>query len=402
MENFNVFYWRGIDRCGNRLSGIHKTSCKKQVATELLDQGILVRRVTRKWRTRSIENNRKISQQDITVLFRQLATLHKSGIPLIHSMDIIAAGQVKKHMKTLLNTVKKNLEEGFSLAESLKKHRQFFSDLFCSLIQAGEQSGTLDCMLHSSAVYKEKMTAIQKKIRRTLLYPMTVLIMAVVISALLLVFVVPQFVKIYQDFGAELPGITRVVMQLSRLFQSLWLVFLVGTITCIVATLQLKKHSQPFCWFLDQQLLRIPLAGNIIKKSILARFSRMLSITSTAGLPMVNALHSVADATGNRVYCSAVQSIGNQIAMGQSLLTAMTATGLFPAMVLQMIAVGEESGSLEEMLCKIADIYEEEVDYDLHTLTDLLEPVIMSVTGLAVGGLILAMYLPVFKLGSVM
>jgi type IV pilus assembly protein PilC len=330
-----------------------------------------------------------------------MSTMMESGIPLIQSFDIVAKGQVNEKMTNLILEIKTSVESGLTLAESLKKHPDYFNDLYCNLIDAGEQSGALEIMLDNLASYKEKVESIKKKIKKALFYPIAVLIIAFLVSAALLIFVVPQFEELFKGFGADLPGLTRVVIDMSEFFQAYWYLIFGILVGLGWGFIYLKKNSTAFAYQLDKFSLKFPIIGQILQKAAIARFSRTLSITFAAGMPLVDALKSVSGATGNILYADATRQIKEEVSTGQQMQFAMKKTNLFPNMVIQMIAIGEESGSLESMLLKVADFYEEEVDAAVDALSSLLEPLIMAVLGVMVGGLVVAMYMPIFKLGAV-
>jgi type IV pilus assembly protein PilC len=330
-----------------------------------------------------------------------MATMIQAGIPLIQAFDIVANGQTNNKMKELINDIKIEVESGSNLADALKKHPLFFNDLFCNLVDAGEKSGSLDVMLDKVATYMEKIETIKKKIKKALTYPMAVLAIAFLVTALLLIFVVPQFESLFQGFGADLPALTRGVISMSKIFEDYWYLIFGSVGGVIYAFNRAKKQSATFAQSIDRMMLKAPIIGSILEQASIARFTRTLSITFAAGLPLIEALKAVAGATGNIIYADATQIIGEEVSTGTQLNMAMKNTNLFPNMVIQMIAIGEESGKLEQMLSKVADVFEENVDNAVDALSSLLEPLIMSILGVLVGGLVIAMYLPIFKLGSV-
>lgn len=324
----------------------------------------------------------------------------ESGIPLVQSFDIVAKGQSNKRLKELIENIKNDVETGLTLSEALKKHPAHFNELFCNLVDAGEKSGSLDIMLDKIATYKEKIETIKKKIKKALTYPMAVLVVAFIVTTGLLMFVVPQFEALFKGFGAELPAMTQAVVSMSKFFQSYWYLIFGVLIGGIYAFIYALKHSPQFAQTVDRTLLKLPVIGPIIEKAAIARFARTLSITFAAGLPLVEALKSVAGATGNIIFAQSTDTIREEVSTGQQMNKAMENTQLFPNMVIQMVAIGEESGALEKMLSKVADFYEEDVDNAVDSLSSLLEPIIMSILGILVGGLVVAMYLPIFKLGT--
>lgn len=324
----------------------------------------------------------------------------EAGIPLIQSFDIVAKGQSNQKMRDLIDTIKRDVETGLTLAESLQKHPAYFNELFCNLVDAGEKSGSLEIMLDKVATYKEKIETIKKKIKKALTYPMAVLVVAFLVTTALMIFVVPQFESLFEGFGADLPAMTRMVVDMSEFFQSYWYIMFGAIGGAIYAFIYFKNHSPQFAHSIDRAMLKFPVVGPILEKAAIARFTRTLSITFAAGLPLVEALKSVSGATGNILYAKATEKIREEVSTGQQMQVAMDNTHLFPNMVIQMVAIGEESGALEQMLGKVADFYEEEVDNAVDALSSLLEPIIMSILGVLVGGLVVAMYLPIFKLGS--
>jgi type IV pilus assembly protein PilC len=392
------YKWEGLNHVGLKTQGEIEAINTQSAKAELHKQGIFTQRIHQ---NRNLMMGKKITAHDISLFSRQMATMLHAGIPLIHSFDIVSKSLNNQRMKNLIAAIKKDVASGLTLAESLRQHRAFFNSLFCNLVDAGEKSGTLDTMLLKIATYKEKTDSIKKKIRKTLAYPMTVLLIACLVTTGLLIFVVPQFQSLFISFNAELPQLTRAVIRLSQFFQNEWY-FIISTVGIgLSAFFYYKKHSIKFAHTLDKILLKLPIIGPIIENAAIARFTRTLSITFAAGLPLVEALKLVAGATGNVLFSNATDSIRNKVSSGQSMHLAMESTMQFPNMVIQMVAIGEESGTLEKMLNSVADYYEEAVDTSVDTLSSLIEPIIMAVLGLLVGGLVVAMYLPIFKLGSV-
>jgi type IV pilus assembly protein PilC len=324
-----------------------------------------------------------------------------AGIPLVQSFDIVGAGHENPAMQKLIFAIKGDVEGGSSLADALAKHPLHFDDLFVSLVAAGEQAGALETLLDKVATYKEKTEAIKKKIKKALFYPAAVVVVAIVVTVILMIYVIPEFESLFKGFGADLPAFTRMVIDVSKFVQSTGWLLLVLTVGGIIGFLQAKKRNRGVQHFVDRAMLRIPIIGMILNKSAIARYARTLSTTFAAGVPLVEALDSVAGACGNIVYETAVRRMRDEVATGQRLQRAMENTELFPNMVNQMIAVGEESGSLDAMSAKVADFYEEEVDNAVDSMSSLLEPLIMAILGVLVGGLVIAMYLPIFKMGSV-
>lgn len=401
-NELSKFTWEGTDRLGNKVSGELNAASLAMAKAQLRQKGILPKRIKKQSKPLfTKKRSKKITQGDITIFSRQLATMIASGIPLVQAFDIVAKGQEKENLEKLILEIKTDVETGTTLAQSLKKYPKFFNPLFCNLVDAGERSGQLDIMLDKIATYKEKIESIKGKIKKALFYPTAVLAVAFIVTAALLIFVVPQFEALFKGFGADLPALTSLVVKLSRAFQSYWwLIF--GSISLVIyALVQTHQRSESFANWLDRSLLQLPVLGNILKKAAIARFSRTLSITFAAGLPLVDALTAVAGATGNSLFAKGTEQIREEVSSGQQMQSALEKTQLFPNMVVQMIAIGEESGTLESMLSKVADFYEEEVDNAVDALSSLLEPLIMSILGVLVGGLVIAMYLPIFKLGGV-
>lgn len=395
-----VFQYEGINKSGEKCSGEIEARSVALAKADLRKRGIVTRKVQKKRASLFDSSNKKITQGDITVFSRQLATMIKSGIPLMQSFDIVAKGQSNKRMQKLIYDVKGDVETGLTLSEALKKYPDYFGDLFCNLVDAGERSGSLEIMLDKVATYKEKIETIKKKIKKALTYPIAVMVVAFVVTAGLMIFVVPQFESLFEGFGADLPALTRTVITISEFFQAYWYIIFGVAIAGVYAFVYSLKHSKPFAEKVDASLLKFPIIGAIMEKAAIARFARTLSITFAAGLPLVDALHSVSGATGNILYAKGTEKIRTEVATGTNMQLAMEHTNLFPNMVVQMVAIGEESGSLETMLSKVADFYEEEVDAAVDALSSLLEPIIMSILGILVGGMVVAMYLPIFKLGS--
>ncbi len=395
-----TFHYTGVNKAAQKINGDIEARSLALAKVELRRQGIVVNKIAKKRAPLFNLKNKKIKSADITIFSRQLATMIESGIPLVQSFDIVAKGQSNTRLKGLIENIKCDVETGLTLSEALKKHPAFFNELFCNLVEAGEKSGSLDIMLDKIATYKEKIETIKKKIKKALTYPMAVLVVAFIVTTGLLIFVVPQFEALFKGFGADLPAMTQAVVSMSKFFQSYWYLIFGALGGGIYAFIYAEKHSPQFAQNVDRTLLKTPVIGPIIEKAAIARFSRTLSITFAAGLPLVEALKSVAGATGNIIFSKATDNIREEVSTGQQMNKAMENTQLFPNMVIQMVAIGEESGALEKMLSKVADFYEEDVDNAVDSLSSLLEPVIMSVLGVLVGGLVVAMYLPIFKLGS--
>ena len=393
------FKWQGKDQKGTLLKGSIIAVNEAAVRASLRRQGLVPTQIRRE--SALFQKRSKIGTEDIAIFSRQLATMLQAGIPLVQAFDIVATGHENPGMQKLLSAIKVDLESGTTLADALAKHPLYFDDLFVNLVNSGEQSGALETLLDKIATYKEKTEAIKKKIKKALTYPAAVLAVAFIVTAVLLVFVIPQFESLFQGFGADLPAFTQFVIGISLFVRSNGVFIVLGLVAAVSIFTYFRKRSRPFNHFLDRTLLRLPILGEILRKAAIARFTRTLSTMFAAGVPLVEALESVAGATGNIVYEKGTMEIRTEVATGQRLQRAMEATELFPNMVIQMVAVGEESGSLDEMCAKVADFYERDVDDAVDNLSSLLEPMIMSILGILVGGLVIAMYLPIFKLGAV-
>jgi type IV pilus assembly protein PilC len=392
------FSWEGRDKRGARIKGKSLAPDEQTLRAELRRQGVAPSRVRKQ---RQGNKGGKPNPGDIAIFARQLATMLAAGIPLVQAFEIVANGNDKPAMQKLILDIKAEVEGGTSLHEALAKHPLYFDDLFVNLVEAGEQAGALESLLDKVATYKEKTEALKKKVKKALFYPAAVLVVAVIVTVVLLVFVIPQFEALYKGFGANLPAFTMFVIELSKFVQHDGFYLAVAIGGAIFAFTYFKKRSRAMREFLDRLILKFPIIGPILNKAAIARYARTLSTMFSAGVPLVEALDSVAGATGNIVYEKAVLRMRDEVATGQRLQRAMEQTGLFPNMVNQMIAVGEESGSLDEMSAKVATFYEAEVDNAVDAMSSLLEPLIMLVLGVLVGGLVIAMYLPIFKLASV-
>jgi len=393
------FTWEGTDRTGKKVKGKVVSTSEAAVRSELRRQGVVATRVRKQ--TMLFRKQGKVTPADIAVFSRQLATMMTAGIPLVQSFDIVGAGHENPAMQKLILAIKGDVEGGTSLHEALAKHPLHFDDLFVSLVAAGEQAGALETLLDKIATYKEKTEAIKKKIKKALFYPAAVVVVAVVVTAILMIYVIPEFESLFQGFGADLPAFTRFVIDISKFVQSKGWILLIMVVGGIWGLIEAKKRNRGVQHAFDRMMLKLPILGSILHKSAIARYSRTLSTTFAAGVPLVEALGSVAGACGNIVYESAVFKMRDVVAAGQRLQRAMENTDLFPNMVNQMISVGEESGSLDSMSAKVADFYEEEVDNAVDSMSSLLEPLIMAILGVLVGGLVIAMYLPIFKMGAV-
>lgn len=394
------FQWEGTDRKGNKIKGKSMATDEAAVRADLRRQGVVPKRI-KKQSAGLFKGGSRITPGDIAIFSRQLSTMLAAGIPLVQAFEIVGAGHENASMQKLIMDVKADVEGGSALAEALAKHPLYFDDLFVNLVEAGEQAGALESLLDKVATYKEKTEAIKKKVKKALTYPAAVLAVAFVVTIILLIFVIPAFEDLFQGFGADLPAFTRLVIDISLFVRTQGWILAGMAGGAVYAFFYFKKRSRPMRQFLDRVILKTPIIGPIMQKAAIARYARTLSTMFSAGVPLVEALESVAGATGNIVYEVGVLRMRDEVATGQRLQQAMENTDLFPNMVIQMIAVGEESGSLDEMSAKVADFYEEDVDNAVDNLSSLLEPLIMSILGVLVGGLVVAMYLPIFKMGSV-
>jgi len=394
------FTYEGTNRAGGKVKGEIFALSDTLAKSELRKQGVNPTRVKKKPQP-LFGGAAKPQPADIAIFARQIATMMQAGVPLVQSFEIIGQGHDKQSMQKLILGIKTEVEGGVSLAEALSKEPLYFDALFINLVNAGEQSGALETMLDKLATYKEKVEALKAKVKKALFYPIAVLIIAFVVTVILLVFVVPQFEELFNSFGADLPALTKFVISLSAFMQQWWYVIAGGIVGTVYTILRIKKTSPKMQEWFDRVALKAPVVGEITTKSAIARFSRTLETMSAAGVPLVEAMDSVAGATGNIIYHNASLKIKDEVSQGTQLQTSMRNTGLFPNMAIQMVSIGEEAGSLDAMLAKVADFYETEVDNAVDALTSLLEPIIMAVLGVLVGGLIVAMYLPIFKLGSV-
>lgn len=393
------FSWEGTDNKGKKLRGNILAESEAAVRSGLRRKGVVATKVTKQ--STLLKRKGKVRPEDIAIFSRQLATMLGAGIPLVQAFDIVGNGHDNPAMQKLILAIKAEVENGTSLADALARHPLYFNELFVNLVTAGEQAGALESLLDKIATYLEKTEAIKKKIKKAMFYPAAVLVVAAIVTTILLVFVIPEFENLFQGFGADLPAFTQMVIDLSKFIRSegIWLAMLAGGAGA--GYLYIRKRSKKLRVAEDRLLLKLPIIGPILEKSAIARFARTLSTMFAAGVPLVEGLGSVAGATGNIVYELAVLDIKSEVATGTRLQQCMANTSLFPNMVIQMIAVGEESGSLDQMSAKVADFYEADVDNAVDSLSSLLEPLIMAILGVLVGGLVVAMYLPIFKMGAV-
>lgn len=394
------FVWSGTDKRGTRMKGETLAKNANLLKAELRKQGITPTTVKPKAKPLFGQAGKTITPRDIAVLSRQLATMMQSGVPLVMSFEIIAGGQRNPRMKAMLDDIRASIEGGSTLHEALGKHPMQFDTLYLNLVKAGEGAGVLDTVLDTIANYKENLEALKGKIKKAMFYPIVVFAVALLVSAILLLFVVPQFEDVFKGFGAELPAFTQMIVAASRFMTAYWwLVF--GVIAlAVVFFIQAKKRSKAFAQFLDRAILKIPVIGEIMKNSAIARFARTLAVTFKAGVPLVEALDTVAGATGNIVYEKATYRIRDDVSVGYQLNTAMRQVDVFPHMVMQMVAIGEEAGALDTMLIKVAEFYEQEVNNAVDALSSLIEPMVMVFIGTLVGGMVIGMYLPIFKLAA--
>jgi type IV pilus assembly protein PilC len=400
-EKAYVFAWEGVDRRGNRVKGDLRSPNVAMVRADLRRQGVNPLKVRKKAQPLFGGGKRKITSQDLTVFSRQLATMMAAGVPLVQAFDIVGRGHDNPSMQDLLLSIKQDIESGTAMADALHKYPLYFDDLVCNLVAAGEAAGVLDVLLDKIATYKEKTESIKGKVKKAMFYPAAVIAVAVGVTVIIMLFVIPQFKTMFASFGADLPAFTLLVITISDFMTEYWWAMALGIGGFAWGVGKLFQRSRKFRELLDRLSLKIPVIGLILNKSALARFARTLSTMFAAGVPLVEALDSVAGATGNIVYSNAVLTMREEVATGQSLQLSMRQRNLFPHMVIQMTAIGEESGALDEMLAKVADFYEEEVDNLVDSLSSLLEPLIMVVIGGLVGSLVVAMYLPIFKLAAV-
>ncbi len=398
----SVFLWQGRDKRGTKLKGQQIATNPNLVRAELRRQGINPITVKKKPKPLFGGAGSRISSKDIAVFSRQLATMLKSGVPLVTAFQIISGGLKNPRMQTMVDKIRADVESGSSLYEALSEFPVQFDELYTNLIKAGESAGVLDTILDDIATHKERIESIKGKIRKALYYPAAVIAVAIIVSSILLIFVIPQFEAIFLSFGADLPAFTKMVVGASRFMKSNGVYMLLIFIATVAAFIMVKKRSTKFAHFLDRISLRIPIIGGILEQAAIARFCRTLAITFAAGVPLVDALKIVSGATGNRVFDEAATRIRSDVAVGHSLQLSMQQVNVFPNMVIQMAAIGEEAGSLDEMLIKVAEAYEEEVSNAVDALSSLLEPLIIVFVGIVVGTMVIAMYLPIFKMAAVM
>jgi len=392
-----VFEWEGKDRNGKTVRGETRAGGENQVLAALRRQGI----VPSKIKKRRTTSGKRIKAKDIAIFTRQLATMMKAGVPLLQAFDIVGRGNPNPSVTKLLNDIRTDVETGTSLSAAFRKHPLYFDTLYCNLVEAGEAAGILEELLDRLALYMEKTEGIKSKIKSALMYPISVLVVAFIVVAVIMIFVVPSFKEMFNNFGADLPGPTLIVIAISEFFVDYWYLIFGGIGGSVYFFLQAWRRNEKVQQFMDRVLLKMPIFGTLVEKSVIARWTRTMATMFAAGVPLVEALDSVGGASGNSVYGKATEKIQQEVSTGTSLTTAMTNTGIFPSMVLQMCAIGEESGSIDHMLGKAADFYEAEVDDMVAGLSSLMEPIIIVILGSIIGGIVVAMYLPIFKLGQV-
>jgi type IV pilus assembly protein PilC len=400
IDKLQAFVWEGKDRKGNKSKGEVSGTNLALVKSQLRKQGIIPNKVKKKPKP-LFGGSKKVTPFEIAMFTRQMATMMKAGVPLVQSFDIVTDGLENQGLRELISAVRNDVASGTSFANSLRRHPKHFDNLYCNLVDSGEKAGALEQMLDRIAMYLEKTEILKKKVKKAMTYPIAVVVVAIVVTAILLVKVVPQFESLFQGFGADLPVFTQFIIGISEWMQKWWFVVLLGIVGSVFLFKEAKKRSLAFSDLVDKYVLKLPVVGEILDKSAVAKFGRVLSTTFASGVPLVDALESVAGATGNAVYRDAVMKIKDDVSSGTQLQASMKTTGVFPVMAVQLTSIGEESGNLDEMLEKVADHYEGVVDDMVDNLTALMEPMIMVVLGVLVGGLIIGMYLPIFQMGQV-
>jgi type IV pilus assembly protein PilC len=400
-SGMKVFVWEGKDKRGVIMRGEQLAKSDAILKAELRRQGIQPITVKQKAKPLFGGAGKRVTPRDIAFFSRQIATMMKSGVPMVMALEILAGGQKNPRFKDMITDIKQSIEGGSSLYEALSRHPLHFDDLYRNLVRAGEKAGVLDTVLDTIATYKERVESLKGKIKKALFYPAIIIAVAILVSAILLIFVVPQFQEVFKSFGADLPGFTLMLIGLSEFLQANWFIMLVVLVGAIIAFIEVYKRSENFRRLLDRLSLKIPVIGQILHNSAIARFARTTAVTFRAGVPLVEALDSVAGATGNIVYTDAVRRIRDDVSVGYSMSTAMRQVNLFPHMVIQMTAIGEEAGALDTMLTKVAEYYEEEVNNAVDALSSMIEPLVMVIIGVVVGSMVVGMYLPIFKLAAV-
>ncbi|MBB1382778.1 type II secretion system F family protein [Shewanella sp. SR41-2] len=395
-----TYQWKGVNRDDQRTSGELKGSTIAEIRSVLKSQGVTPKGV-RKKSTPLFKSEKSITAMDIAMITRQIATMLAAGVPLVTTIELLGRGHEKAKVRELLGTILSDVQSGIPLSDALRPHRRYFDDLYVDLVAAGEHSGSLDAVFDRIATYREKAEQLKSKIKKAMFYPAAVVVVAILVTSLLLLFVVPQFEEIFNGFGAELPAFTQLIINLSRWLQGAWYFFAIAIFIGIWLFKRAHRTSQSFRDRIDQMVLRIPAIGDILHKAAMSRFARTLSTTFAAGVPLIDGLESAAGASGNYVYRKALLKVRQEVMSGMQMNVAMRTTGLFPDMLIQMVMIGEESGGLDEMLNKVANIYEMQVDDAVDGLSSLIEPVMMVVIGTVVGGLIIGMYLPIFEMGKI-
>ena len=400
IKELETYTYKGLNRRGQKIDGEIKGTSIAEAKALLRQQGITPSGVKKKPKS-LFGDGKKITALDIAIFTRQIATMLGAGVPLVQSIDLIANGSDNKSLRTLMQKISVKVQAGLPLSDTLREHKKYFDDLYCDLVKSGEASGSLDRIFDRLAVYKEKAEALKSKIKKAMFYPVAVLIVAAIVTSILLIFVVPQFAEIFAGFGAELPAFTQLVLNLSELMQAYWWIVLGALIAAFFLIKKIYANNLTFRTWADGRIIKLPVIGNILNKAAVARYARTLSTTFAAGVPLIEALESAAGASGNEVYKNAILFIREEVSSGNQMYLAMKQTDQFPEMVISMVSIGEETGALDSMLAKVASIYEQEVDDAVDGLTALLEPLIMAVLGVVIGGLIIAMYLPIFQMGDI-
>lgn len=400
IKELETYLYKGVNRRGKKIDGEIKGTNISEVKALLRQQGITPSGVKKKPKS-LFGDGRKITALDIAIFTRQIATMLGAGVPLVQSVDLIANGSDNKSLRTLMQKISVKVQAGLPLSETLREYPKYFDELYCDLVKSGESSGSLDAIFDRLAVYKEKAEALKSKIKKAMFYPVAVLVIAAAVTSILLIFVVPQFAEIFAGFGAELPGFTLFVLGISEGLQKYWWLVLAGLVATFFVVKKTYNTNLGFRTWADGLIIKLPVIGNILNKAAVARYARTLSTTFAAGVPLIEALESAAGASGNEVYKNAILFIREEVSSGNQMYLAMKQTDQFPEMVISMVSIGEETGALDSMLAKVANIYEQEVDDAVDGLTALLEPMIMAVLGVVIGGLIIAMYLPIFQMGSI-
>lgn len=402
VKSLDTFIWHGVNRKGKKVSGELSAENVLALKTQLKKQGITPGRVKKKPKPLfGLGGSKAITAADICVITRQIATMLGAGVPLVQTIEMIGKGNNNENIQKLLGDIGVKLQSGIPLSDCLREHPKYFDDLYCDLVASGEQSGALEGIYDRIATYKEKAEALKAKIKKAMTYPIAVLVVAAVVTSILLIFVVPTFQEIFESFGAELPAFTLFVIGISEVMQAYWYMVLAGLFIFGYVFKRTHRNSAKFRDNVDKKILKIPVVGDILQKAAIARYARTLSTTFAAGVPLIDALESAAGASGNAVFRDAILEIRSEVSSGMQMNLAMRNVNIFPDMVIQMVAIGEESGAVDDMLSKVANVYEREVDDAVDNLTALLEPMIMSVLGVVIGGLIIAMYLPIFQIGMV-